>query len=183
MQSYLAVNYETSQFGLALAAVDPQPNNYVPFGCSSIANGTSGNGTSGGGEGSNAPSGRHVPLGAIIGGAVGGGALLVFAIALFCWMRHKKRKRSVTGYPSQAAASPGMSHVEYPAGVYLESHPSATWPNKYGGDPRRQGSMQSGASPYGVEAPGSPYSDPGHASNWPANAAGPAHRGLYEVPG
>ncbi|KAH8902220.1 acid protease [Coniochaeta sp. PMI_546] len=181
-RSYLAVNYETSQFGLALAAVDPQPNSYVPLGCNSAANGTSGNGTTGGG-GTGTTSGSSVPLGAIIGGAVGGGALLVFAIALFCWTRHKKRKQALanSGYPSQAA-SPGMSHAEYPPGVYLESHQSPNWPNKYV-DQYRHNSLQSGASRYGVEAPGSPYSDPGHSSNWPANAAGPAHRGLYEVPG
>ncbi|OIW24775.1 hypothetical protein CONLIGDRAFT_673873 [Coniochaeta ligniaria NRRL 30616] len=183
LQSYLAVNYENSQFGLALAAVDPQPNDYVPLGCNSVANGTSGNGTSGGGNSTPGPSGSSVPLGAIIGAAVGGGALLIFAIALFCWVRHKKRKQSVenSGYPGQAA-SPGMSHAGYPPGVYLESHPSQNWPNKYG-DSRRLDSLHSGASRYGVEAPGSPYSDPGHMAPWPANAAGPAQRALYEVPG
>ncbi|KAJ9165752.1 hypothetical protein NKR19_g5 [Coniochaeta hoffmannii] len=173
-RSYLAVDYESGRFGLALAAVDPQPNNYVSLGCNNAANDTDG----AGGSNSDDDSRGGVPTGAIVGGAVGGGALLVFAFALFCWMRHNKRKQALNNiaYPAHGE-NPSMTPIDYPPGVYLDSRSNFDW--RKHNDARRQDSFYSGGngaqSPYSELGPGQQHSG--------RRTAGPAHRELYEVPG
>lgn len=198
-QSYLAVDYESGQFGLALAAVDAQSNQYVPLGCGNTA-GDGGSGNSGAPGGS---SGGGVPLGAIVGAAVGGFALLVLVIAVcWCLRRRKRKSKGTRAHSFGAHDGPGFAQPGYPDGVYLDARPGSGWP-KYA-EPQRYNSFHSGASHY-AEAPGSPYThaevpgsphshevlgsphshaDSSSVAQWsPGGHPRPSNRGVYEVAG
>lgn len=164
-----------------MSAVDPRSDNYVAFSCNPGNNGT--NGTTGGSGNPNdtnkSASGSSLPLGPIIGGAVGGSALIIFAIAFFWWMRHKKQKLAAEGseYPAQAL-SPGMTHLGYFPGDFRAG---SDWPKAP--DPRQHEGYHSGAASRYGDGPNSPYSDAGGPVHWSPSAPGPPNRGLYEVPG
>ncbi|KAK3322798.1 hypothetical protein B0H66DRAFT_214986 [Apodospora peruviana] len=212
-RSYLSVDYETNQFGLTLAAIDPQDDKYVPFsaaGCDSNPNATDTNGGSSG----TSTTGNSTPLGAIIGGAVGGFALLVIIAVLVWWFRRRNRKKreeqANQGTFSHPSPASNFGHVDpyaaygvhQPVGHISEIHsdsPTYQDMQKVRSDPRRNNSTLSGGgstTAYGEgNSPRSPYSDPAyavsglsgqHQGHWGPGSPSPGTnpgRPLYEVPG
>lgn len=89
--SYLAVDYEKGEFGLAFARTNPPEDDYVAMSCieddpeESPSPLPSDPAKSGSG-------GSSAPIGAIVGGAVGGVAVIILGIALIVYCGRKRRQ-------------------------------------------------------------------------------------------
>ncbi|KAM7203243.1 hypothetical protein V8F33_002234 [Rhypophila sp. PSN 637] len=168
-RSYLAVNYETSQFGLALAAIDPATDKYVSFPSKACSSNSSSPDPNAPNDSSSSSSDSKPPLGAIIGGSVGGFVLLIVLViaAIFCVRKRRRERRK-----REASQSFGFGGIRRPS--ERATYAPETWP-RHG----RNNSFMSGER----DSPRTAYSDMGTPGSghtgWPPGAGRP----LYEVPG
>ncbi|KAH8881993.1 acid protease [Thozetella sp. PMI_491] len=169
-RSYLSVNYEMNQFGLAMAAVDPQSNSYVAFPCSTAKAGTA-----------STSSGSSFPIGPVVGGAVGGFALVVL-IAVIIFLCRRRKKQNPLPYipdePDEPDRTEGFVVAQQAnvSEIYTQS-PRDT----YGLKPHEPLPGIDLLSPRCGESPRSPYSDHSHATPWSPATDTSTHR-IYEFP-